>query len=383
MSEQGNNIYPEFDKMPLKEKLIRGIFAYGFEKPSYIQQRAIVPLSEGHDIIAQAQSGTGKTATFTIGTLQRVDTEYDYCQALILAPTRDLALQINNVVSHIGEYMNLKSHACIGGTSVKDSVDEIRKGVHIIVGTPGRVMDMIKRRVIVCDYIKTCVMDEADEMLSKGFKEQIREILNYMPEKCQVGLFSATMPQDVLDLTRNFMNNPLHILVKNDELTLEGIRQYYLNVQKEEWKYDYLCDLYDTINISQSVIFCNTKRKVDQLTRRLIENDFTVSSIHSNMNQLEREQIINDFKTGGSRILITTDLLARGIDVHQVSIVINYDLPHKLETYLHRIGRSGRFGRKGTAINFLTHEDIRTQREIEKFYETQIEELPENIASLI
>jgi len=378
-----DEIVDNFDNMNLKEDLLRGIYSYGFEKPSAIQQRAILPLTKGHDIIAQAQSGTGKTATFTIGILQQLDLELLDCQALILAPTRELAQQIQKVVAALGEYLRVKCHSCIGGTRVRDDINELQKGVHIVVGTPGRVYDMICRKVLRAEHIKIFILDEADEMLSRGFKDQIYDIFTALPPNAQVGLFSATMPPDALEITQKFMNHPVRILVKRDELTLEGIKQFYILVEREEWKLDTLCDLYDTLNITQAVIFCNTRRKVDDLTDKMRARDFTVSSTHGDVGQKERDVILTEFRTGSSRVLITTDLLARGIDVQQVSLVINYDLPRNLENYIHRIGRSGRFGRKGVAINFVTTEDVRTLRELEQFYNTQIEEMPASVADLI
>jgi translation initiation factor 4A len=372
-----------FDNMGLKEDLLRGIYAYGFEKPSAIQQRAIVPLTKGHDVIAQAQSGTGKTATFTIGSLQQQDYDLLECQTLILSPTRELAQQIQSVVVALGDYLNVRCHSCIGGTKVRDDIVKLQNGVHTVVGTPGRVYDMICRGYLKVDYIQTFVLDEADEMLSRGFKDQIYDIFTTLPETVQVGLFSATMPNEALEITQKFMNNPVRILVKKDELTLEGIKQFYIAVEKEEWKLDTLCDLYDTLNITQAVIFCNTRRKVDWLTDRMREKDFTVSSTHGDISQKERDIILNEFRTGSSRVLITTDLLARGIDVQQVSLVINYDLPKSLDNYIHRIGRSGRFGRKGVAINFVPDQDAQALKELEKFYQTQIEEMPANVVDLI
>merc|ERR1711906_26048 len=222
-----------------------------------------------------------------------------------------------------------------------------------------------------------------DEMLSRGFKEQIYDIFKFLPEQVQVFLFSATMPLDVLEVTQRFMREPVRILVKKDELTLEGIKQFYIAVDREEWKLDTLCDLYETLTITQAIIYCNTRRKVDWLTESLHSRDFTVSALHGDMDQKERELIMREFRSGSSRVLITTDLLARGIDVQQVSLVINYDMPKDRENYIHRIGRSGRFGRKGVAINFITGDDVRQMRDIEQFYNTQIEEMPMNVADLI
>ena len=253
----------------------------------------------------------------------------------------------------------------------------------MVVGTPGRVFDMLRRRSLLPDYIKMFVLDEADEMLSRGFKDQIYDIFRQLPPKLQVGIFSATLPPEALDITRKFMNKPVRILVKRDELTLEGIKQFYVNVEKEEWKLDTLCDLYDTMSITQSVIFANTRRKVDWLTEKMRERDHTVSATHGDMDQNTRDVIMREFRSGSSRVLITTDLLARGIDVQQVSLVINFDLPTQPENYLHRIGRSGRFGRKGVAINFVTEEDQHMLADIQKFYNTVIEELPNNVADLI
>jgi len=372
-----------FDDMNLKEELLRGIYAYGFEKPSAIQQRAIVPCIKGMDVIAQAQSGTGKTATFSIAILEKIDTSLRETQALILAPTRELAQQIQKVVMSLGDYMGAQCHACIGGTSVKEDMRKLDHGQHIVVGTPGRVYDMISRKVLRTNDIKQFVLDEADEMLSRGFKDQIYDVFRHLNQEIQVILLSATMPAEVLEVTTRFMRDPVRILVKKEELTLEGIRQFYISVEREEWKLDTLCDLYETLTITQAVIFCNTRRKVDWLTEKMHQRDFTVSAMHGDMDQKERDVIMREFRSGSSRVLITTDLLARGIDVQQVSLVINYDLPTNRENYIHRIGRGGRFGRKGVAINFVTDEDKRSLQDIEKFYNTQIDEMPMNVADLI
>jgi len=287
------------------------------------------------------------------------------------------------VVLALGDYLNVKCHSCIGGTRVRDDIMRLQAGVHVVVGTPGRVFDMLCRNVLRADHIKMFILDEADEMLSRGFKDQIQEIFTSLPSNVQVGLFSATMPPDALEITRKFMTNPVRILVKKDELTLEGIKQFYVAVERDDWKFETLCDLYETLNITQAVIFCNTRRKVDWLTDKMRAREFTVSSTHGDIGQRERDVILSEFRTGSSRVLITTDLLARGIDVQQVSLVINYDLPRNQENYIHRIGRSGRFGRKGVAINFVAHEDVRLLRELEAFYNTSIEEMPATVADLL
>ena len=265
--------------MDLKPELLRGVYAYGFERPSAIQQRAIVPVVKGHDVIAQAQSGTGKTATFSISILQKLDMSIKGCQALILAPTRELAQQIQKVVVALGDYMNIECHACIGGTNVREDMAKLQEGVQVVVGTPGRVYDMINRRALRTDNMKIFCMDEADEMLSRGFKDQIYEVFQLLPQDTQVVLLSATMPADVLEVTKKFMRDPVRILVKRDELTLEGIKQFFIAVEKEEWKLDTLSDLYETVTITQAVIFCNTRRKVDWLTEKLHAREFTVSAM--------------------------------------------------------------------------------------------------------
>jgi len=372
-----------FENMGLKADLLRGIYAYGFEKPSAIQQRAISPILEGRDVIAQAQSGTGKTTIFCVGILQNVDTKDRDTQALVLSPTRELAEQSRNVMLAFGDFLSVSCHACIGGKNVGEDMRVLSAGVHVVSGTPGRVYDMIKRRALKTKKLKMLVIDEADEMLGKGFKDQIYEIYRFLPPKTQVVLVSATMPHDVLEMTTKFMNQPVRILVKRDELTLEGIKQFFVAVEKEEWKFDTLCDLYDILTITQAVIFCNTKAKVEWLTKKMRDANFTVSCMHGDLPQKERDTIMADFRSGKSRVLIATDIWGRGLDVQQVSLVINYDLPNSRELYIHRIGRSGRFGRKGVAINFVKNDDIRILRDIEQFYGTQIDEMPMNVADLI
>ncbi|WVN89590.1 ATP-dependent RNA helicase eIF4A [Cryptococcus depauperatus CBS 7841] len=378
-----NDVVDNFDDMALNSDLLRGVYAYGFERPSAIQQRAIMPIITGRDCIAQAQSGTGKTATFSISILQRIDTTVKKTQALVLAPTRELAQQIQKVVIALGDYINVDCHACVGGTAVREDINKLNEGPHIVVGTPGRVYDMINRGALKTEAVMMFCLDEADEMLSTGFKDSIYEIFQCLPAATQVVLLSATMAPDVLEVTKKFMRDPIRILVKKDELTLEGIKQFYINVEKEDWKLDTLCDLYETVTITQAVIFCSTRRKVDWLTEKLGDRQFTVSAMHGDMKQEGRELIMKEFRSGSSRVLITTDLLARGIDVQQVSLVINYDLPSSKENYIHRIGRGGRFGRKGVAINFVTNEDLSMLEEIKTYYNTQIDEMPLNVADLI
>ncbi|KAH9257070.1 ATP-dependent RNA helicase eIF4A [Batrachochytrium salamandrivorans] len=372
-----------FDSMELREDLLRGIYSLGFEAPSAIQQRAVKPILLGHDTIAQAQSGTGKTATFAISCLQKLDLGKRECQTMILSPTRELAQQTQKVIEAMGDYMKARVYACVGGTAVRDDIRNLQEGVHVVVGTPGRVYDMINRKALRMEHVALFILDEADEMLSRGFKEQIYALFQHLPDKVQVALFSATMPSDVLDVTVRFMRDPIRILVKRDELTLEGIKQFFVAVEREDWKFGTLCDLYESLTIIQAIIYCNTRRKVDWLTEKMVAKDFAVSAMHGEMDQRQRDIIMREFRSGTSRVLITTDLLARGIDVQQVSLVINYDLPSNRENYIHRIGRSGRFGRKGVAINFITQTDVRYLHDIESFYHTQIEEMPSDIVDLL
>lgn len=375
-STKNVKIYPTFESMKLKTDLLKGIYSYGFETPSAIQSRAIMQIISGKDTIAQAQSGTGKTATFSIGMLQAIDTKSKDCQALILSPTRELASQIQTVVKQLGGYMNIQTHACVGGKNVGDDVKKLQQGQHIISGTPGRVVDIIKRQQLNTRRTKMLILDEADELFTKGFKEQIYEIYKVLPSSVQVVVVSATISKEVLEMTNKFTTNPVKILVKRDEISLKGIKQYHIQCEKEDWKFDTLCDLYDSLTITQAVIFCNKKSKVNWLAEEMRKANFTVVAIHGDLKQDDRDRIMNDFRTGNSRVLISTDVWARGIDVQQVSLVINYDLPMDKENYIHRIGRSGRFGRNGTAINLISRDDIDDMKDIEKFYSIKIKEMP-------
>ena len=370
-----------FDELNLKPDLLRGIYGYGFEKPSIIQQKAILPIIQGNDVIAQAQSGTGKTAAFAIGTLQLVDPEKDEIQCLILSPTRELATQTSIVYQFLGEYLKIKVTLLIGGTKVGADIDKLNEGPQVLVGSPGRVLDLIKRKKVSLGYLQSFVLDEADEMLSKGFLDTIKEIISLIPTTAKILLFSATMPKDIVEMTTKFMKDPAKILVKNEELTLEGIKQYYVYLKKED-KLDVLFQIYRGIEIAQAIIYCNTKKSVENVSSELKKKGHMISSIHGDLKQFERDSVMRDFRSGVTRVLVTTDLLARGIDVYQVSLVINYEMPKEKETYIHRIGRSGRFGRKGNAINFVTPAEKDLLEEIQKYYSTTIELLPSDLSEL-
>ncbi|KAF8961819.1 P-loop containing nucleoside triphosphate hydrolase protein [Flammula alnicola] len=387
-----DQINDDFDKMGLKKNLLKGVYAYGLEKPSPVQQRAIMPLLEGRDLIMQAQSGTGKTAAFVIGILQKLDISVNATQALILAPTRELVLQTQKVVLEIGQYMNIKCYGCIGGRKVSKDVETLEKGVHVIVGTPGRLLDLINRKALVMDKTKILCLDEADEMLSRGFKRQIMKgrfpPSEHLPQEgMQVVLLSATFPDAFTAMTKAIMSSiPVKILVKRGQLTLEGIKQFFIIMEKPDWKLDTLCDLYTTETFTHpTVVFCNSRKRVDALVVQLEERELPAAATHGQKPQKDREAHLQDFRTGASRVLIATDILARGIDVQQVAVVINYDLPASKEMYMHRIGRSGRFGRKGIAINFVTQNEIRyrANRFYLEYYSTQVEEMPLDISILL
>ena len=376
----------EFDKWEdlegvISEELMRGIYAYGFDTPSLIQRKALLTIFDKKDIIAQAQSGTGKTGVFTIGVLQKMNTEINKTQAMILAPTRELAKQIYDVITSIGSMVkNIRFHLLIGGTSTDEDAHQLKTIMpHIIVGCPGRVYDMMRRNHIVSKDINLLVLDEADEMLSVGFKDQIYNIFQYLSPDIQVGLFSATMPNELQSLTDKFMRNPVRILVKSEMLTLEGIKQYYVALNDDTQKYATLKDIFNIISMSQCIIYCNSIKRVMDLTDAMINDGFPVCCIHSNMDKTKRDEAYTDFKAGKHRVLISSNVTSRGIDVQQVRTVLNFDLPKCIFNYLHRIGRSGRWGRKGTAINFVTRWDIKTMKDIERHYHTIVDELPSNI----
>lgn len=369
-----------WEDLEISEELLRGIFSYGFEKPSPIQMKAIKPIMMKRDVLAQAQSGTGKTATFSIGALSRVVIKDNFTQVLIMSPTHELTSQISDVIAGLGTSIEgLRIKTIIGGSSIDADAAEMRKSPpHIIVGTPGRVSDMLRRRYINGKKLKLMVLDEADEMLSSGFKEQVYNIFQYLNSDIQIALFSATIPNEMIPLTEKFMRNPVKISVKVEQLTLEGIKQYYVGLDDDVQKYDTLKDIYNRMSFNQCIIYCNSVRRVQDLYDAMKQDNFPVCCIHSNMDKTERNQAFRDFRKGVSRVLISSNVTARGIDIQQVSVVINFDIPRNVHTYLHRIGRSGRWGRKGTGINFVTRRDMYNLKMIEDFYHCQINELTES-----
>lgn len=366
------------DVEELDSNLLRGIYAYGFDNPSAIQQKSILSFFEKRDMIAQAQSGTGKTGAFSVGVLQNVDLSVKKVQAVILAPTRELAKQIHDVVSGLGVFMKaLKIQLLVGGTSIEQDISSLKnEPPHIIVGCPGRIHDMIRRNQVKGSEVRMIVLDEADEMLSSGFKEQVYNIFNFLNSNVQVCLFSATLPEELHALSSNFLRNPVKILVKSEQLTLEGIVQHLIALEDDSHKYTTLKDIFNMVSVTQTIIYCNSIKRVTDLTEAMIQDNFPVCCIHSGMEKSERDAAFRDFKCGKHRVLISSNVTARGIDVQNVGVVINFDVPKDVHTYLHRIGRSGRWGRKGVAINFVTRWDIKKIKEFEVYYNTVITEMP-------
>jgi translation initiation factor 4A len=379
-----------WEDLELPETLLRGIYSYGFEKPSPIQQKAIKPIMMGRDIIAQAQSGTGKTATFSIGALSKIDMEKNATQVLILSPTRELTSQTSRVITSLGDMLEnskkerLRVQTVFGGSSYEEKSSFSNKNTpHVICGCPGRVYDMMRRDKITSKKIKLIIVDEADEMLSSGFKEQVYNIFQYLHNDVQVALFSATLPENIFTITNQIMRDPVTICVKAEQLTLEGISQYFVAIEDDRQKYLSLKDIFKFISLSQCIIYCNSVKRVIDLYEAMNEDSFPVCCIHSNMEKSEREKAFADFRSGICRVLISSNVTARGIDVQQVSTVINFDVPKDIHTYLHRIGRSGRWGRKGVGINFVTRRDFVKMKEIESHYNTQINEMPSNLGNIL
>ena len=365
-----------FDDMELPAEVLRGIFSNGFERPSPIQQKAIRPLIEGHDLIAQAQSGTGKTGAFSVGSLAKVDISKRSNQILVLSPTHELANQTAKVYGSIATYMkgiDIQTH--IGGSSTREAMEKLRSKPHVVIGTPGKIHDMFRRGGLDGHTINTVVIDEADEMFSRGFSEQVYGILQYLHKDVQVCLFSATLPPTLDNITNKFMRNPVEIRVKAEQLTLEGIKQYYIACDNDVVKFDVLNDLFTIFTLSQTIIYCNKNDTVEELYYALLKKEYPVTFVHGGLEAAERDANFSQFVNGKYRVLISSDLTARGIDIQQVSTVVNFDFPSDVNTYLHRIGRSGRWGRKGMGLNLTTIRDVKNQKMVEEYYSTQIQEL--------
>ena len=373
-----------FDNFDINKDILKGIYLYGFNKPSKIQIKGIQAISTKKDCIIQSQSGTGKTATYLIGILNNIQPN-NTCQAIIVAPTRELALQVFEVAFEITKYSKVKVSLLIGGTNVSDNISDIQK-TNIVIGTLGRLNHLILYKKLNIKNLKILAVDEADNILTDGVPSDLQKIYDIIPDDCQNILISATLSSNVFTLSDKLMDDPIKILLKKTEIAVDLISQFYIDVEEEEYKLDVLLDLYNIISSTQAIIFCNTIRKVTWLTEQLTEKNFSITTIHGKMSQIERNLVVEDFRNSKTRLLLTTDLLARGIDIPQVNLVVNYDLPINKETYIHRIGRCGRFGKKGLSITMVKMEDnndVKLLNKMKNYYKLDINEIPENIDEYI
>jgi ATP-dependent RNA helicase DDX6/DHH1 len=364
----------EFEDYYLKRELLMGIYEKGFENPSPIQEEAIPIALAGRDILARAKNGTGKTASFLIPALERINTEQNIIQALILVPTRELALQTSQVCKELGKHMNVKVMVTTGGTSLKEDIMRLHSVVHILVATPGRVLDLAKKKVADLSKCTFMVMDEADKLLSPEFQPLVEQIIEFTPDERQILLFSATFPITVKDFKERFLRKPYEINLM-EELTLKGVTQYYAFVEERQ-KVHCLNTLFSKLQINQSIIFCNSVNRVELLAKKITQLGYSCFFIHAKMLQSDRNRVFHEFRKGVCRNLVCTDLFTRGIDIQAVNVVINFDFPKNSETYLHRIGRSGRFGHLGLAINLVTYEDRFNLFKIEQELGTEIKPIP-------
>jgi translation initiation factor 4A len=393
LEESSVKVYTAFDEMNLPESLMRGIYANGFVKPSDIQSKGIMPIKEGRDLLAQAKSGTGKTGTFMIGALSRVDPTLKRVQVMVLAPTRELAQQIEGVSKALSQYMGpagangqsspLNVYSATGGGPVRDDSRELDRGCQILIGTPGRIYDLMNRKLLNRDNIRLLILDEADQMLEDRFKEQVMCILALgFPKETRVALFSATMDEAVRNVANSLLQNPVKILVNQEGVQLDGIKNYYVVAEREDWKVEILADLYQRLTINQALIYCNQRKKAEMLAEKMAAQGFPLSVIHGELDKNTRATKMKEFRTGAVRVMISTDLLSRGIDVQQVSLVINFELPSQKESYIHRIGRAGRFGRKGVTINLIDPAELNVLQEIGEHWKIPMELLPEDLSKL-
>jgi translation initiation factor 4A len=387
-NEQEFPAYSRWDDMDLPMELLRGINSLGFEKPSAIQSVAIMPMAKGHDILGQAQSGTGKTGTFGTGILARIDPNVKGVQAVVLAHTHELSDQNFKIISQLGRYMGVKVVLAIGGVPRHQNVRDIRAGAQIIVGTPGRVYDLASSQDgFNFQNLRVFVLDEADEMLRDRFADQVGEIVKLgLPNSCQIAFFSATMPDECKELANSILKDPVKITLKTADVKLDAIKQFYVQVDEDSWKVECFCDIFETITIKQSIVFTNTKERAERLYNVLTERGFPVSVIYGDpMTQAIRQKRMDEFRAGHTRVLIATNMIARGIDVQGVSAVFNFDMTgfDDKENYIHRIGRCARFGRKGTAISFVTAEEKDVLDQIAGHYSFTPMELPKDLKGVV
>jgi ATP-dependent RNA helicase DDX6/DHH1 len=367
----------EFEDYCLKRELLMGIFEKGWETPSPIQEASIPIALTGRDILARAKNGTGKTGAYVIPILERIDVSKDKIQALIIVPTRELALQTSQICIELSKHMGCKVMATTGGTNLKEDIMRLQQQVHVVIATPGRILDLMKKGLAVMDTCSMLVMDEADKLLSQDFKNMLDSVIGYLPPDRQILLYSATFPCTVDQFIKKHMHNPYEINLM-EELTLKGITQYYAYVQEKQ-KVHCLNTLFSKLQINQSIIFCNSTQRVELLAKKITELGYSCFYIHAKMRQEHRNRIFHDFRNGACRNLVCSDLFTRGIDIQAVNVVINFDFPKMSETYLHRIGRSGRFGHLGIAINLITYDDRYALHKIEQELSTEIKPIPKVI----
>jgi len=367
----------DFEDFFLKRELLMGIFEKGFEKPSPIQEEAIPIILQNRNVLARAKNGTGKTAAYIIPCLEKTDTTKNHIQVMVLIPTRELALQTSAIVKEIGKHMGLKCMVTTGGTSLKDDIMRLYNTVHMIVATPGRILDLASKNVADLSRCRTIILDEADKLLSPEFQPVLEQIINLCDKNHQICLFSATFPVTVKGFCQKFVPNPYSINLM-DELTLRGITQFYAYVEERQ-KVHCLNTLFSKLEINQSIIFCNSVNRVELLAKKITELGYSCYYIHAKMQQANRNRVFHEFRQGATRHLVTSDLFTRGIDIQSVNVVINFDFPKNSETYLHRIGRSGRFGHLGLAVNLITHDDRHALRRVEGELGTEIRPIPPNI----
>ena len=361
-----------FEEMGLSEEIQKAVRYMGFEEASPIQAKAIPAMISGIDLIGQAQTGTGKTAAFGIPILEKVDPKLKKLQAIVLCPTRELAIQVADEIRNLSRYMHgIKVLPIYGGQDIVKQIRSLKSGTQIVIGTPGRVMDHMRRKTMKLDFVHTVVLDEADEMLNMGFREDIEFVLSGVPEKRQTVLFSATMPKPIMEITKKFQNNAKVIKVTKKELTVPNIEQYYYDVKPKK-KEEVLSRLLDIYSPRLSVVFCNTKKQVDLLVNALLGRGYFAAGLHGDMKQEQRDRVMQGFRTGKTEILVATDVAARGIDVDEVEAVFNYDLPQDDEYYVHRIGRTGRAGREGRAFSFVSGKEVYKLKEIQRYCKTKI-----------
>ncbi len=362
----------KFEELEISNKILKAVMDMGFEAASPIQAKAIPVVMSGVDMIGQAQTGTGKTAAFGIPILEKVDPKSKKLQAIVLCPTRELAIQVSEEMHKLGKYLHgIKILPVYGGQEIVKQIRSLKSGTQIIIGTPGRVMDHMRRKTIKCDAVHTIVMDEADEMLNMGFREDMETILEQIPEDRQTILFSATMSKEIQEIAKRFQKDAVTVKVVKKQLTVPSIEQYYYEVRKKN-KDDILCRLLDLYAPERSLVFCNTKKKVDELVEVLKGRGYSAEGLHGDLKQIQRDRVMNAFRNGKTEILVATDVAARGIDVDDVEAVFNYDVPQDDEYYVHRIGRTGRAGRSGRAFTFVVGKEIYKLKDIQRYCKTKI-----------